>query len=131
MTQNTELTRKQETFLLAYLTQPTLVKACEVAGITDDTGRRWLRLPHVKEALAGMRKEVLDAALDGLVRHVDKAIGTLARHLDCEETPAGSQIRAAQIMLEQSIEHGKVSDLEQKITDLSRRLDEITDGEAQ
>jgi phage terminase small subunit len=130
MAQNTELTRKQETFLLAYLTQPTLIKACEVAGITDDTGRRWLRLPHVKEALTNLRKEVLDTALDGLVRNIDKAVLTLARHLDAEETPAGSQIRAAQIMLEQSIEHAKASELEQKIADLSRRLDKLTNGES-
>lgn len=114
MPQRATVTHKQEVFLLSYISLPTLAAACKAAGISDETGRRWLKLPEVQAAYKQMREDYLDQSLALLVSLTGAAIRTLARNLK-EDAPPAVQVRAAQLLLEQSIEQHKMSELEQKI----------------
>lgn len=118
MPQNTAISRKQETFLLAYLSLATLRAAAAAAGISEDTGQRWLKLPEVRSRYEELKQEYVEASLIGLIRHTDKAIECLAGHLTNEQTPAAQQIRAAQLILEQVVELHKMSDLERRLIEL-------------
>lgn len=124
MTQNDAITRKQETFLLAYLSLPTIQAASETAGVSHDTAQRWLKLPQVQARYQELKQEYVDASLTSLLRHTDTAIETLARHMTDSETPAAQQIRAAQLLLEQVIDLHKMSELEQKIARLEQLVQE-------
>lgn len=117
MPKNAELTRKQETFLLAHLSLPTLSAACRVAGISDDTARNWLKLPHVKAAYEQLRAEYVKQSLHGLVQMTEQAIAALKRNLS-EEAPPALQIRAAQIVLE----HVRSLHQSDELADLRNRL---------
>lgn len=118
MTQKDAITRKQETFLLAYLSLPTIQAASASAGVSHDTAQRWLKLPEIQERYQELKQEYVDASLTALLRHTDKAIETLAGHMTNAETPPAQQIRAAQLILEQVIELHKMSDLERRLTEI-------------
>lgn len=115
-----QLTTKQEAFLTAYLACSNITVAARTSGMADKTARRLVKNEAFQVAYDQARRELFNQALDGLREHVDKAIKTLARHMDAEETPASSQIRAAQIYLEQAIQVHKMSELEAKYNELEQ-----------
>ena len=124
MTENDQdqrpLTAKEETFLTAYLESNNITTSAIVANMADKTARRLVKLPAFQEAYRAAQSELFNQALDGLRDHVDKAIATLTRHMDAEETPPAAQIRAAQIYLEQAIANHKMTDLEAKYLELEQ-----------
>lgn len=123
-TPETSLTARQETFITALLSAPSIIEATRIAGIGEKTGRRWLQLPHVQAAYQAAQREVFDSSLTTLKLAVHDAVSTLSKLMKDEETPATSRIRAAQIILEQSIELHKMSELEQKIAELEQLVKE-------
>lgn len=116
------VTAKQELFLLEYIRLPTLISACTAVGITDDTGRRWLRQPEIMEAYQEMRRRYLDEALAALISLTRTAITTLGRNMSAD-SPPGVQVRAAQLVLEQSIDLNKMSRLEEQIGELKELIE--------
>src|SRR5438067_2162002 len=119
-TEETALTPKQELLITALLTPLSIVTAAKAAGIAEKTARRWLKLPHFQAAYQAAQKSLFNQALTGLMQKVDKAIETLDRNMDSKETPASTQVRAAQIMLEQAINVHKMSELEAKYAELEQ-----------
>lgn len=115
-----ELNPKQEAFLTAYLASNNITIAAKTAGMADKTARRLVKTSAFQDAYNTTRRELFNQALDGLREHVDKAIRTLARHMDGDETPPAAQIRAAQIYLEQAIQIHKMSELEAKYNELEQ-----------
>lgn len=115
-----DLSAKQEAFLTAYLACGNITVAAKTAGMADKTARRLVKTDAFLKAYNQTRRDLFNQALDGLREHVDTAIKTLVRHMDAEETPAGSQIRAAQIYLEQAINIHKMSELEAKYAELEQ-----------
>jgi len=118
-----KLTRKQQSLIAAMLSNPTLIEAARAVGVSDDTARRWLALPHVKAAYNEACNQLLDTALTGLALTVEKAIETLKRNLS-EDAPPPTQVRAAHIVLEQTLAIRKMGELEQRLADLEDRLSE-------
>jgi phage terminase small subunit len=118
--QDQQLNAKQEAFLTAYLASSNITIAAKTSGMADKTARRLVKQPAFQAAYHQAKRELFNQALDGLREHVDKAIKTLARHMDAEETPPGAQIRAAQIYLEQAIQVHKMSELEEKYAELEQ-----------
>ena len=122
MPQNSAISRKQETFLLSYLSLPTLRAAALAASVSEDTAQRWLKLPEIQARYQELKQEYVDASLTTLIRHGDKAIETLAKHMTNEETPPAQQIRAAQLILEQIIELHKMSDIERRLVEIEQLM---------
>jgi len=118
-----KLTRKQQALIAAMLSSPSLIEASRIVGISDDTARRWLALPHVRAAYNEACNQLLDTALTGLALTVEKAIETLKRNLS-EDAPPPTQVRAAHIVLEQTLAIRKMGELEQRLADLEDRLNE-------
>jgi phage terminase small subunit len=118
----TTLTHKQEMLILALLSNKTAQAAARIAGVSEKTAQRWLKLPHVRQAYQEAQKRVFEQALTGLLNHVDTAIGTLARNMTNKRTPPSTQVRAAQIVLEQSLTLYKMNEMEARIAELERML---------
>jgi len=123
-TTEAKLTPKQETLITALLTPLSITASAKVAGISEPTARRWLKLPHFQAAYKKAQKALFDQALTGLMLKVDKAIETLDRNMSGEDTPASTQVRAAQIVLEQAITVYKTAELEEKL----KELEDIVQG---
>jgi phage terminase small subunit len=116
--QETMLTAKQETFILAMLSAPSIVEAARIAGIGEKTGRRWLKLPHVHQAYQAAQQEVFEDCLTTLKLTMHDAVLTLRQAIKDTEIPASTRVRAAQIIIEQALELHKVAELEQQIAEL-------------
>lgn len=120
ITEPPALTPKQDTLIAALLAGHTITTAAVAANIADKTARRWLKLQCVQDALKAAQKQVFNQALTGLMLKVDKAIETLDRNMSSEDTPASTQVRAAQIVLEQSLQVHKMGELEAKYAELEQ-----------
>ena len=116
------MTRKQETFIAALLTLPTVEGAANAAKASRQTAYDWLKLPHVQEAYAQARHDAFDSALQSLMSLTEDAISTLRTLMKDEETPQGVRVRAAQIVLEKAIDVHKNEELELRIQQLEEAL---------
>lgn len=117
-----QLSPKQDSLISLLLAGVSIVTAARQVGIAEKTAHKWLKLAHFQEAYKAAQRSLFDQALTGLMLRVDKAISTLDRNMDGEETPASTQVRAAQIVLEQAIAIHKMSELEQKIAELEQYI---------
>src|SRR6266568_6378341 len=107
-----ELTAKQQTFITAHLTPGlTIEAAAKVAGIAEKTAYRYLKLPHVRAAIKEARADLYEQSVVGLLHSLDKAVKTLDGAMDRAEFP-GTQVRAAQIVIEQATTIYKNGELE-------------------
>src|SRR6266700_2902106 len=109
---NEQLTPKQEQLIAILLSGVNIVAAAANIGIAEKTAHRWLKLPAFKHAYRTAQHDLFRDSLQALQSKIDKAIDTLDRHMDADETPASSQIRAAQIVLDQALAIDKMSELE-------------------
>jgi DNA-binding transcriptional MerR regulator len=114
------ISRKQETFIAAMLSLPTITAAARAAGVTDRTARLWMKQPLIQEAYRAARKEVFDEVLEGLRDCAKEAIDTLRTNLTALEPAV--QVRAAHIILTQSIQVHKIEQLEARIQELEDAL---------
>ncbi len=126
ITENSELTPKQDTLITALLTPLSIVASAKAAGVSEKTARRWLKLPHFQQAYKAAQGVMFNQALQGLMLKVDKAITTLDRNMSATDSdipvPASVQVRAAQIVLEQAMTIYKTNELEQKVAELEQLL---------
>ena len=121
MPQNAVVTSKQERFIEALLSSPTQEAACQRVGISRETSRRWLKMPHVKAAYQRAQQSLFDERLAALRLGVNKALATLARNMS-EDSPAAVQVRAAEIWLRAAIDIHKMSDLEARVMELEQHI---------
>jgi hypothetical protein len=119
-----ELSRKQETFIAALLTLPTIEAAAAAAQVTGKTAHAWLKLPHVQEAYQQARREAFEESLHSLMDLTGEAVATLKALMCSAETPHAVRIRAVQIALEQSITVHKLDDVLSSVAALGKRLDD-------
>lgn len=112
------LSSKQEQFITLLVAGIPIVHAAKQCSIAENTAHRWLHQSHVQQAYKAAQSLVFEQALSSLLLRVDKAINTLDKHMSNEETPAGVQVRASQLILEQAIQVGKMNAMEAEIQEL-------------
>lgn len=79
MTQNKPITPKQIRLIQALMTNPTQIKACEVAKVSRATLRRWLAEPQFNQALIVAEGQALTDATRILLSGRDTALATLGK----------------------------------------------------
>lgn len=78
MTDNdSKLEPKQTRLIAALLSESTVAKAAEKAGVSEATAYRWMRRPEFRAELARARESVVDAALSRLRASAACAVDTL------------------------------------------------------
>lgn len=110
------LSAKQEKFLGYLLGERTLESACAKSNVSPTTAWRWLQTESFRTEYRRLRRGVLENTIMRLQAISLLAIETLERNLSCESPAA--EIRAAQIILEQSIRGLEIMDLEDRIVHL-------------
>ncbi len=120
---NASLSEKELRFLAALLGTSTLEAACKRCRISHDTGRRLLSQPRVKAAYETACRDIFAAEIQRLQRIAGQAITLLVDTLTGDDANP-TKVRAAQILLQTSIELNKISGLEARMLELETRLNE-------
>lgn len=123
-----KLNRKQDDAIAALLSTSSIKNAAQTCGVSDATLWRWLQLPQFAAAYRAARRQVVERAISELQSACGEAVETLRRNLHCEH-PA-SEIRAAQVILEQAIKGVELVDLQERVEKLELMLETQEKGKA-
>ena len=113
-----KLSRKQDTFISALLTTPTLADAAHTVGIGEVTAWRWLKEPTVQTAYREVRRAVVTQAIAQVQRATGEAVETLRAVMQDPEAPASAKVSAARTILETAVKAVELEDLEARIAAL-------------
>lgn len=98
--ENSPFTAKQEKVLICLLNGETVKDAAKANKITETTIYLWLQKDEFKSELRRLRREAYETSFNKVQSVANQAIETLEKNLTCGNPSA--EIRAAQILLEQS-----------------------------
>src|SRR5262245_41924827 len=93
-----KLSRLQEKAVAALLSEPTVEKAAEKAGVAPSTLARWRKLPEFREAEMAARREVVDRGITLVQLQATAAALALHRNLTCGNPAV--EVRAALAVFE-------------------------------
>ena len=116
-----DLTHKQEKFLLALITTPTTLQASEKAGITESTAYRYMKLPAFKEAQRKLMRELMATVTGRLQYEATASVNVLAELRDNPDTPPYSRVEASKILLEMAYKTYELDDVLQRIEQLEEK----------
>ena len=113
METSNKITAKQEKLIALLLTEKTIDEACKKANLAVTTYWRWMQNETFLRQYRKARRGILENTVAKLQSITFAAIEALERNLNCENP--GAEIRAAQIILEQSIKGLETLDVENRI----------------
>ena len=112
------LTPRQERALASLMTEPTVARAAESAGVGERTLRRWLREEPFASRYRAMRRDAFDHAITLTHRYAAAAVTTLARVMADPGASAASRVAAAVAMVRIAREGIELDDLAQRVARL-------------
>ena len=113
MQSSEKLSGKQEKLIALLVTERSADAACNKAQVAPSTLWRWMKNDAFVKEYRKIRRDILENAVAKLQSLAFQAIDTLERNLNCEN-PA-SEIRSAQIILEQTIRGVETLDVEERL----------------
>jgi len=119
MSENVSLTPKQERVIGELLQGKTIVDSAKACGVAEQTVHRWLKDSTFQRAYDEARQQLLNHSITALQLKFDRAVKTLDRHTDAPQTIPRDQIRAAEVIVEKTLETAK---LVERITELENQL---------
>lgn len=119
MHENTQITAKQEQAIILLLQGKTILGTAEELKVNESTIRRWQKEAPFQQAYLDARKHVLEDSFTNLQLKFNKAVETLDKHLDAEKTIPRDQIKAAEVIVEKTIQ---ISHLLERIAELEAEV---------
>ena len=121
----TKLVAKQEKFMIALMATNTILDACKQAGIANHTGYKYLNDPEFKVEYLKLRRETMQQATNKLQQAAVIAVETLENvMLDAENSTPSARVQAARTVLENAYRGLEIDDIQQRIEQLEKRLEE-------
>lgn len=114
--------RKQEILICYLLTEPSVNKAAEKAGIGVTTAFRWLQDPEFQEQYREARRMAVSQAISQLQQASTEAVQTLRNVMADEEAPPASRVSAAKTVLELSFKAVELEDLTARLEKLEQSI---------
>jgi hypothetical protein len=118
--QEKELTPKQEQLIIELVSGKSIRDACKIVVINEVTAYRWLKQPLFQEAYQAAKKIAYDETLEDLRGCTREAIDTLKSNLKALEPSV--QVRAAHIILTQSMQVHKIEAVAQRVIELEEKV---------
>jgi phage terminase small subunit len=115
------LTRRQEAFIAALLSCPTIAHAARMAGIAEVTAGRWLKDHSFQAAYREARRQVVQQAIVQVQHATGTAVQTLVAVMQDNESPSNARVTAARTILEMAIRTVEFEDLESRIVALEQQ----------
>lgn len=126
MTEKDSLSAKKQRVIASLVAGKTIAEAASDCHVSESQIYRWKREQVFRDGYQVAKREVLDRALEKLIRYTSAAIDTLARNMVNDTGAVASirsvQVRAAQAILDASVAYGKMSELETQIAELQAIL---------
>jgi hypothetical protein len=118
-----KLSYYQERAIPALLASPTIPEAATAAGVGERTLRRWLAEDHeFITRYRAVRRQIVEASISRLQKCTTQAVEALQRNLTCG-LPS-TEVRAAQIILEQATKGVELYSLVEELAELERYVKE-------
>jgi hypothetical protein len=122
--ERTELRPKEARAIAALLCEPSVEAAARTARVGARTLRRWLQRPDFAEELSRAAREAMAGATKSLRAASVEAVETLRAVLADAEGPTTARVSAARVVLEQAQRAAEREELEARIVDLERAVEE-------
>lgn len=123
MKDSDEISNRQEKLISLLLTEKTIDEACKKANVAAVSYWRWMQNENFLKHYRKARRGILENTVAKLQSVTHQAIETLERNLTCENPAA--EIRAAQIILEQSIKGLETLDVENRLEMLETLVNQL------
>jgi len=114
------LSRKQEQAVLALLEHATLKQAAAAIKVNEKTLRGWLKIPAFQGEHRAARRRIVEEGITRLQQLTTGAVLALGRNLSCGIP--GVEVRAAQAVLDRSLQAVELGDLLQRFEELEQWL---------
>ena len=126
--ENDSLTTKQVKFIDAMLTEPTIEKACEKAGIARATGHKYLNIAAVRKTLRIKQDEMMDKTTQMLYLASSNAVSVLNDIMMDSKVNPFIRTQAAKAILEQSYKTHEIFGVVRQIEELRLEIEEVSKG---
>jgi hypothetical protein len=113
--------RKQEQFIAALLSQPTVEAAAKTVGIGNTTAWRWRNDPAFADQYRGATREAMRHAAALLQGAAREAVDTL-RKIQSEGESEAARVSAARTILEMALKAADVEDIQQRLDALEQAI---------
>lgn len=121
------LTSNQKRALAALLSSRTIADAAAKCDLSERTIYKYLTDPDFRDELRQQQDRLLAAAVASLAGLAGKAVATLEKIMDCDESPEQARNRAALGVLDQLRKMSQQLLLEDRVADLEARLVDLID----
>jgi hypothetical protein len=118
MAGHTKKPQRQEAFLAALLTQPTIALAAKAASISEATAARWLREPEFAHRYRKAKERMVGEAISFLQQSMVAAVAVLRQTMTADNTKPAQKVMAARTILELGLRTYELQELEARITAL-------------
>ncbi|MFS9012940.1 replication protein [Streptococcus salivarius] len=122
------LTTKQIKFIDAMLTEPTIEKACQKAGVSRATGHKYLKAAAVKKTLRIKQDEMMDKTTQMLYLASSNAVTVLSDIMLDNKVNPFIRTQAAKAILEQSYKTHEIFGVVRQIEELRLEIEEVSKG---
>lgn len=123
------LTTKQIKFIDAMLTEPTIEKACQKAGVSRATGHKYLKVAAVKKTLRIKQDEMMDKTTQMLYLASSNAVTVLNDIMLNTKVNPFIRTQAAKAILEQSYKTHEIFGVVRQIEELRLEIEEVSKGD--
>ncbi|KJE99186.1 replication protein [Streptococcus gallolyticus subsp. gallolyticus] len=123
-----KLTPKQVKFIDAMLTEPTIEKACQKAGVSRATGHKYLKMTVVKRTIQTKQAEIMDMTTQSLYTASSNAITVLNSIMTDKKVNPFVRTQAAKTILEQAYKAYEFVGVVKQIEEVRAEIEEISKG---
>jgi hypothetical protein len=123
-----KLTPKQETALLALLSERTIEAAYKAAGVSKATMWRFMQMPVFQTRYRAARRLLVETAIAQLQSDCTIAARVLREVAEDTQAPASSRVAAAKAILETSVQAVELWDLQERLEHLEQLQEQQPKG---
>ncbi len=127
MSQNgAKITARQRRLIEALLAGQSITQACQTAGVGRRTYYRWMKQVHFADALQEAESELLTVSMRRLLSMQGAAVDGLQDLLNDKHLRPSDRLRAVQMVLDGVLRLRSAVELESRLAELERQVQNIT-----
>ena len=114
---------KMEQAIAALLSYRNVEEAARAVGISVNTLLRWTKEPEFEAAYREARRTAFSQSIAPAAGAAGAAVTTVLKIMLDSNAPAGTRLRAAEVVLEQATKAMEIEDIEARVAELERAAD--------
>lgn len=119
-----KLSRNQEKFLIALMSNGTIKDASEQAGITTATAYKYLNDPDFKKEHRRIRREAFEQATSRLTQSIDEAVEVLRTVMKDDGEVGATRVQASRTILSNAFKSYELQEVNERLDNLEEIMKE-------